>query len=326
MSKCRECDGLVEASHRFCESCGARVVPATEVPAAGVPALAEGLSLPHSDLSVLSSPPGTVPDVTSPASWGVEDAATELKKRMVGEKAMVALGSNRFFGSELGRFVPVHHADQVAAWVSNSIPQATVLAVEEGRVVPRQPNSSRSKQPSTVVEAILALENLLSLRNVAAPSTTADNARAWVRWSQRFLKYKWESVVSAFEHTRFLCELENSWDWNKEFPEAREMLRQPSREAVTVPGAPRSRERKQELDKDAFEDLLKQCRPVSACAKFQLGSCSKGGDHGRPDDLRRHVCCRCSSPDHGSSSCTAPARDSGSAAPPAKKQKRSAAA
>ena len=42
------------------------------------------------------------------------------------------------------------------------------------------------------VEAILAMENLLFLRSIAAPTSRLSNARTWVKWSTRFRTHEWK--------------------------------------------------------------------------------------------------------------------------------------
>lgn len=238
---------------------------------------------------------------------------------MVGVKAMEALGQNSLVGAELFNFVPTTTQDQVNSIISLSLPQLASLVVgKEGEVAIRQPTSRSRTTMRSALEGVLALENILSLRTAAAPSTAGFNARAWAKWSTLFLTHDWVSVVAAFEQTRLLCELERSWDWSRDIAEAHGLLKMldfPSPLKQETQRHDFSRAFRQEsqashlsvykrkLSKEGFDALLQKCTPISACAKFQTGMCQERGDHGRPDAPRKHICWKCQSTAHGGESC-----------------------
>jgi hypothetical protein len=239
---------------------------------------------------------------------------------MVGDKAMQALASNKLVGAELHMFLPVVIGEQVAMWAARSVPSEPVLAVTDGKLALKV-DQPRSAKFQSAVEAVLALENLLSLRSIAAPASRLTNAKAWVKWSTYFRTHEWSSVVLAFEAQRFHCELEQDWDLTREFSQVNQLLKHelgfaPTGLASTrqfVP-SPIPSVNKRRLDNPDFQALIRDCSQVSACAKFQVGTCRESGDHGSGEALRKHVCWKCSSPSHGGTSC--------SARPPAKKRAR----
>jgi hypothetical protein len=231
---------------------------------------------------------------------------------MVGERAMQALARNVVLGAELHIFLPVTIAEQVATWSARSVPSDPVLAVSDGKLALKA-DQPRSAVLQSAVEALLAVENFLSLRSIAAPASRLTNAKAWVKWSTLFRTHDWSSVVSAFEAQRLHCEIEHDWDLTREFPDVNRLLKlielgfapssrpAPTRQFV---GTSTSSGNKKRLDQAEFLALVRQCEQVSACAKFQIGICRESGDHGSGDALRKHVCLKCSSSSHGNALCT----------------------